>query len=170
MNIYFHIEYRTIVGEELVLNLDGTPYRMTSADDLHWTVKVEKETCKSALNYYYSVVCGHQTKRHEWLTVAHRLSPLDAENVFVYDRWIDIPEDSYLYSSAFRSERVQKSGSQEATPRLRLVVRAPQLRKGQRLAIVGESEFLGAWNVCKAVEMTEQNACEWAVEMPLQAL
>ncbi|MBR6493912.1 MAG: 4-alpha-glucanotransferase, partial [Prevotella sp.] len=71
---------------------------------------------------------------------------------------------------AFRSERVQKSGSQEATPRLRLVVRAPQLRKDQRLAIVGESEFLGAWNACKAVEMTEQNACEWAVELPLQAL
>lgn len=170
MNIYFHIEYRTIVGEELVLNLEGVPYRMTSADDLHWTVKVEKEGCENALNYYYSVVCGHQTKRHEWLTVAHRLSPLKAENVFVYDRWIDIPEDSYLYSLAFRSERVQKSGSQEATPRLRLVVRAPQLRKDQRLAIVGESEFLGAWNACKAVEMTEQNACEWAVELPLQAL
>jgi 4-alpha-glucanotransferase len=38
---------------------------------------------------------------------------------------------------------------------IRLKVRAPQLRMGEKLAIVGEPELLGAWNAQKAIVMDE---------------
>ena len=188
MTIYFHIEYRTVFGEELVLNIvskDKTvSYRMTTGDGVCWTFSLggKPEMQHQTLDYYYSVECEGRTKRHEWLTVAHRLElpksklPME-QNFYVYDRWIDMPEDSYLYSSAFTEcgRQIRKNGAkplQEETthPRLRLVVRAPQLRKGQRLAIVGANEALGAWNPCKAVEMTPQNINEWTVDFDVMLL
>ena len=194
MTIYFHIEYRTVFGEELVLNIVskdkcGQPktvsYRMTTGDGIHWTFcwGGKPEAQHQRLDYYYSVECEGRTKRYEWLTVAHRLElsaseQPTAQNFYVYDRWIDTPEDSYLYSSAFTECIRRQTGKIDPKkrhkksnyPRLRLVVRAPQLRKGQRLAIVGESEVLGAWNPCKAVEMTQQNVNEWTVEFDVMLL
>ncbi|MBR5918838.1 MAG: hypothetical protein IKZ83_02930, partial [Prevotella sp.] len=123
MNIYFHIEYRTKFGEELVLNIvkdddSVVQYRMTTADGKYWTCRLEHQRMSDeVLDYFYSVECEGRTKRHEWRTVAHRLElsktklPME-RNFYVYDHWIDIPEDSYRYSSAFtdwlRSSEVQE--------------------------------------------------------------
>ena len=52
---------------------------------------------------------------------------------------------------------------------VRLVVRAPQLRGDQRLAVCGESDVLGAWNPAKAVPMYEHNFNEWIVDLNADA-
>ena len=119
MNIYFHIEYHTVFGEELVLNIvrkneDGkettAQYRMATTDGRQWTYALNNyrapATAQGAgdvLDYFYSVDNNGSEERTEWRTVAHRLElkPADALCFHVYDRWIDMPEDSYLYSSAF---------------------------------------------------------------------
>ena len=190
MNIYFHIEYRTKFGEELVLNIvkdddSVVQYRMTTADGEHWTCRLEhQQMSDEVLDYFYSVECDGRTKRHEWRTVAHRLelpkSKLPMErNFYVYDHWIDIPEDSYRYSSAFtdclRSSGVREFGSSGVQefrssdkcqlPTLRLVVRAPQLRGNQRLAVLGDNATLGLWNTDNAVAMTEHNYNEWVANI-----
>ena len=54
-------------------------------------------------DYYYNVMRGGEEERHEWLVEPHRLE-LQAKkgtNYRVYDHWLDIPEDAYLYSTAF---------------------------------------------------------------------
>ena len=53
---------------------------------------------------------------------------------------------------------------------LRLVVRAPQLREGQRLAVVGAQKALGEWKYDKALPMTLHNHCEWAVDIDASLL
>ena len=201
MNIYFHIEYRTVFGEELVLNIvrksqDGreitAQYRMTTADGLNWTYALnnyqaagavakrgQEPDAKPVLDYFYSVDNNGSEERTEWRTVAHRLElePREALCFHVYDRWIDMPEDSYLYSSAFteclRRATPQPLAARErlggGSPRLRLVVRAPQLRAGQRLVVSGENEELGFWNLDKAVPMTEHNYNEWVVDLDATA-
>ena len=45
------------------------------------------------------------------------------------------------------------------------MVRAPQLRSGQRLFVSGSDLALGAWTLSRAVEMTEVNFNEWAVDL-----
>ena len=93
------------------------------------------------IDYYYSVDCDGQPKRHEWLVDAHRLEMASEKgiNYIIYDHWIDIPEDSYLYSSAFTDcvarHTVVKSPVKPFTTTVRLKVRAPQLRQEERLAL-----------------------------------
>ena len=177
MKLKFHLEYQTVFGEELVLNVlndDRQPstYRMATTDGLHWMCELNASFEKgTVLNYYYCVDRDGESVRHEWLVCAHRLEILGekSQRYTVYDRWIDLPEDSYLYSSAFTEcvarHQVVKIPSRSYTTTVRLKVRAPQLRTGECLMLVGEEPVLGSWNMEKAVAMTEHNYNEWTVDL-----
>ena len=177
MNIYFNIEYKTLFDEEIVINVitanrggdtTSSKYKMETTDGIHWLcqMKISSENAK-ALDYYYSANKAGKEKRHEWLTIAHRLelTPINATDYTIYDYWLDTPEDTYLYSSAF-TDCVNHRNFPEIKPveyarTLRLIVRAPQLNSGQRLAIVGSGSGLGEWNIQESIPMYEHNFNEW---------
>lgn len=71
------------------------------------------------LDYYYSVERHGHEERHEWTTVKHRLD---------------------LGAVQARPATPMPCSTHART--LRLIVRAPQLRKGSRLALVGEAKTL----------------------------
>ena len=184
MKLLFNLEYHTTFGEELVLNIlseeDATQvsaYKMTTLDGLHWFYELpmtaEPETF---INYYYSVVRGDKELRHEWLVEPHRLEFPDqtVTHFTIYDHWIDIPEDSYMYSSAFTEcvmVRKRELCTKSEFPRtIRLKVRAPQLPVSEQLAIVGEPAALGAWNPGNCVLMTEHEYHEWVVSLDASQL
>ena len=177
MKLNFNIEYRTVYGEQIVLNMKENgrtvQYFMSTEDGLHWKCHIDKQRLAkgSVLDYYYSVDCEGNEQRHEWLTEPHRLevNAAKAYNYNIYDRWITMPEDAYLYSSAF-TDCVNRRKQHEAVPSdysktVRIKVRAPQLRDGESLAIVGGCESLGLWDIAKAVRMTEHNYNEWTVDV-----
>ena len=174
IKLVFNIDEQTVFGEDVVLNLEGKKYRMATADGRQWSIAVaaEYDDVGDALSYYYHVEQDGVVTRQEWLTQAHvvRLSASKAERYVVYDHWIGIPEDAYLYSAAFTD--CLNGGKPELPPvtdygqTLRLTVRAPQLRQGQRLAIVGACEPLGKWNPAKALPMTMQQQNEWTIDLP----
>lgn len=176
MKIEFHIDYKTVFGEELIVNVieageKTTSYRMSTHDGEHWNYALNAKTLPSVINYYYSVESEGNQKRHEWQLVKHRLDAVDSKhNVTVYDKWNDIPEDSYLYSSAFsdcinHQIPVEAKKSASSSQIVRLIVRAPQLREGERLFIVGEGKSLGDWNANKAKELIQHNYNEWEIDL-----
>ena len=114
MKLFFNINYKTVYGEELLLNVvdettDGsekiTAFRMSTVDGLHWYYEMNKPVSAqySVLRYFYSVDCDGAERRHEWLTKTHllELNGMRTKRYDIFDRWMDFPEDSYLYSSAF---------------------------------------------------------------------
>ena len=111
MKLRFNIDYHTVFGEELTLNviIDGNRekeinYRMATADGLRWTCEITKQLKEGqTLDYYYAVERGGEVIRHEWTVAMHHLAITvqDCKRITVYDHWNDIPENSYLYSSAF---------------------------------------------------------------------
>ena len=176
MKINFHLEYQTTFGEELAVNIlmDGKTeqHKMGTLDGAHWTCELSKaaKTC-AYIDYYYSVMRGGEEERHEWLVEPHRLE-LQAKkgaNYRVYDHWLDIPEDAFLYSTAFtecvaaRDVKVSEPTDYDKTVILK--VRAPQLRNFERLAIIGAGETLGNWEALKAIDMTEHEHNEWTVSL-----
>ena len=169
----FNVNYKTAFGEDVVLNLKGVKYRMTTLDGELWSVNVSLKDIREGdvLRYYYSVELDGVETRHEWLTQAHMLdiTASKTEHYVVYDRWISMPEDSYLYSSAFtdciNGQTPVVPAVTDYTKTVRIKVRAPQLRRGQSLALVGEIESLGAWNPCKALPMTQHNFNEWTIDL-----
>ncbi len=181
MKLLFNLEYQTTFGEELVLNIlkeNGKveQHKMGTLNGLNWTCTINHGKACAYVDYYYSVYRGDEEYRHEWLVQPHRLefSATKATRYIVYDHWIDIPEDSYLYSSAFtdcvfaRECRLSKEADYSRTVRLK--VRAPQLRGNERLAVIGGGETLGNWEAKRALEMAEHEQNEWAITLDADAL
>ena len=185
MKLQFNIEYQTTFGEELVLNvLSGEKtshkveqHKMATLDGLHWSCELTKSVKTSAyIDYYYSVYKCDEETRHEWLTEPHRLefAAIRGIHYTIYDHWLDIPEDSYMYSSAFTdcvsARKRGMSELQENGKTVRLKVRAPQLRSNERLALIGGGQTLGNWEACKALPMTEHDANEWVISLDADKL
>ena len=183
MKILFNVEYQTTFGEDLVLNIlsdDATKtskHKMTTLDGLHWFVELTKAMKPGTyIDYYYSLIRGDEEARHEWLVEPHRLEFAAQKGVryTVYDHWIDIPEDAYLYSSAFTdcvmACQRELSTTTEYQRTVRLKVRAPQLRIGEQLGIVGAGEALGNWDVNQALLMFEHEYHEWVVSLDAASL
>lgn len=187
MNILLNITYDTSFGEELVLNLitgreEGsivtTPYRMHTNDGHVWKcdLNLGLET-GTHIDYYYTVVRGETTVvRSEWVVEPHRLelTSMRGGPFVVYDHWLGIPSDSYLYSSAFtdciRRRRMSPAPLVNYPVTARVKVRAPQLRGRERLVLVGSDLSLGAWNVADGVTMYEHNYNEWVADIDVTRL
>ena len=164
MKIIFNLEYQTTFGEELAVNIimDGKTeqHKMGTLDGLHWTCDLSKavKTC-AYIDYYYSVMRGDSEARHEWLVEPHRLE-LNAKKGIcyrAYDHWLDIPEDAFMYSTAFTecvaARELHMGKETEFAKTVKLKVRAPQLRNNERLAIIGSGEALGNWEAIRAINM-----------------
>ena len=191
MNVTFSIPYRTAYGDELLLNiaparvdeslaLDMSQFKalaMATRDGETWTLNTTLDPDKATrYDYFYSVRSIRGIKCSEWKTVMHRLD-LTASKANAYevnDRWTDFPGDTQLYSSAFTdciNRRVQSAvPATDSSATLRLVVRAPQLRSGMRLNIVGAQPALGCWNLAMALPMVEHNHNEWIVDLDADSL
>ena len=177
MKLIFNLEYLTSFGEQLVLNIigdgrDTEHLAMSTLDGLHWTVEMScLKKHGTLMDYYYSVVRGDKEVRHEWMVESHRLELVAVKGALytIYDRWIDTPADSYMYSSAFTdcvmARERQMSPGTEFDRTIRLKVRAPQLRDGERLALVGSSNYLGVWDCSKALPMAEHECHEWVISL-----
>lgn len=181
MKIHFILNYSTEFGQDLRLNIfDGetaepTSYGMNTADGKTWQCDIEMKKAPERTDYFYSLDNSGHEERHEWQTVTHRieLNCKRAKEYTVYDRWIDIPQDSYLYSSAF-TDCVNRRHHEEIKPTdyrktLRLVVRAPQLRKGEHLLVCGEHSHMGNWQPDYAIRMYEHNYNEWVADLDREA-
>ena len=176
----FNIEYKTVYGENLVLNLNmdnkEVHNSLGTTDGLHWSCDLDVAPKAKNITYYYSVERDGVCVKKEWQVVMHQLNVTAerANDYTIYDHWRDIPEDSYLYSSAFtdcinHQQPAEVKGNTFAKT-IRLIVRAPQLREGERLVLVGSDPLVGAWDVKRAVPMVEQAYNEWTVDINAEAL
>ena len=175
--LYLNIAYTTQFGNDLYVNIrksDGTVLtkRMTQCGNGQWqfTYRFEPEGAEY-LDYYYTEQKGDEIIQHEWTTQAHRIaiSQQGVTQYTTYDTWIDIPHDSYLYSSAF-TECINRRNPRQAYRRpnpavLRLKVRAPQLRGNERLILCGGHPVLGEWHVDRGIPCIEQAPNEWTCDI-----
>ena len=110
MKVRFNVEYSTVYGENLVLNIvdPGTnevvsSHVMKPATDKAWKCEIDLPAKAGIVDYYYSVEREGKQTRHEWTVIPHRvdLNAAKATRYITYDHWNDMPDDSYLYSSSF---------------------------------------------------------------------
>ncbi len=185
MDILLNINYDTVFGEELVLNLVNdkvagkiTPYRMKTTDGHLWTCRLKLPLKTGThIDYFYSVVQGEdRVLCSEWQVQPHRLeiNAVKGVDFTVYDRWIAAPTDTYSYSAAFtdciRNRAVQLAPLNHFGATVRFKVRAPQLSSSERLVLVGNDKALGSWDVAKAVPMCEHNYNEWIADIDASKL
>ena len=177
MKIQFNLEYQTTFGEELVLNIQKEDskteqHKMDTLDGMHWSCEVNKTAeVGTYMCYYYTLMRGEEMLRHEWLVAPHRLdfSAEAIQRYVLYDHWIDIPEDAFMYSSALTDcimycQR-EESAVTHFSRTVRLKVRAPQPRVGEQLGVVGGCEQLGDWDAANSLPMVDHDNHEWVVSL-----
>lgn len=177
MLILFNIHYMPSYADQLFVNIkkaDGSidSCRMTQWQEGAWRYELRfQPTGDTILDYYYSVQRMDNVQRTEWTTQAHRLDlgQTGLTQYTVYDTWIDIPHDTYLYTSAYTqciNRRTKHTVYRRSNPSaLRLKVRAPQLRGFERLVLVGSHPVLGEWNLERAIPCVEQAPNEWVCDI-----
>jgi 4-alpha-glucanotransferase len=99
MNIRFEIEYRTIFGEDLFMNIlqhDGSarPHAMQTRDGIIWSIELD---VPRAIEYYYTVTWKGSEKRSEWVLCPHSFDPKEVSDPTLpavqRDAWMDAPEN-----------------------------------------------------------------------------
>ena len=181
MKLTFRIEYRTAWGESIGVMLEGkenAPIMLGTNDGIFWEGYIEDTDAAAGvpITYRYGVFLDGQCSRRESGTMAHIFCPGKKRNChyILNDAWKDLPEASYLYSSAFSGNYELKQAPQsQATGNGDITFRAlcPCLHhRKQVLAICGNHEKLGNWNASRAIIMEEIQANEWITTLPAEGL
>lgn len=175
MTVQFNIEYKAMFGEQIVVNIQTEEGELKlpleTTDGERWACDWCVESPEKSYTYYYSVEREGRAVKTEWLMIKHQLD-VNAKKAAVYtlyDHLKVMPEDAYLYSSAF-TDCINHQAPQEMKPEtgskiVRLIVRAPQLRDGERLGVLGADKALGAWDVQKILPMTQHTYNEWVADI-----
>lgn len=175
MTVQFNIEYKAMFGEQIVVNIQTEEGELKlpleTTDGQRWACDWCVESPEKSYTYYYSVEREGRAVKTEWLIIKHQLdvNAKKAVAYTLYDHWKAMPKDAYLYSSAF-TDCINHQAPQEMKPEtgskiVRLIVRAPQLRDGERLGVLGADKALGAWDVQKILPMTQHTYNEWVADI-----
>lgn len=180
MTVQFNIKYKVMFGEQIVVNIQTEEGELKlpleTTDGERWACDWCVESPEKSYTYYYSVEREGKAVKTEWLMIKHQLD-VNARKAAVYtlyDHWKAMPEDAFLYSSAF-TDCINHQVPQEMKPEtgskiVRLIVRAPQLRDGERLGVLGADKALGAWDVQKILPMTQHTYNEWVADIDVTHL
>ena len=191
MKLKFSIQYGTQWGENLYVCItyrsnDGTEkssrMMMLTADGWHWELEVSALESRhhpiSSFSYYYQVEDAEErVLRREW-TVIPRCYYFDSsKNYVLADQWREIPLQYHLYTNAYltttqrvRDEEVEALRVPLYRKTILFRVSAPQLLKGQSLAVIGNHPALGSWNTARYLKMEYIGRYEWLLSVNVDAV
>ena len=191
MKLKFNIHYGTQWGESLhvvvsFLSSDGTKkianLLMLTDDGTFWTLETSVVESRqhpiNSFSYYYQVEDeeGHVLRR-EWTMIPRSYHFDTSKNYVLSDLWRDIPIQYHLYSSAYittkglvRDEQVKPLRVPLYRKTIIFRVSAPQLLKGQSLAIVGSHPALGDWNAARYLKMEYLGQFDWMLSVNVDAV
>ena len=181
MKLTFRIEYRTAWGEMLGATLcgnDNQPIMLSTGDGIRWEGSAEMTDAPAGIpiSYRYGVYRDGQCIRRESGTMPHIFCPGKKRNChyILDDFWKDLPQESYLYSSAFSGDYQSAYSIKTMAPAdCSITFRAlcPCLHhKHQQLGICGRGAALGNWDCKQTVLMEEIQANEWTVTLNAASL
>lgn len=184
MEITFEIHYNTVWGEALYLTGTGDrlgntdeskSLRMEYSGDGYWRYTLQLPSDTAAFRYGYIVKNSGSVVRREWGGLRPFEPSAGVRRYRCCDRWADHPHNQSYYSSAF-TEGVLFRSHRSVTPepveagQVMFQVAAPMIYPDQVLAMVGEPDALGAWNVERAIPMNDYAFPYWTLALPANCL
>jgi 4-alpha-glucanotransferase len=155
---------------------------MVTTDGMEWSLETtvlesRKHPITSFLYNYQVEDNDGNVIRKEWDAIP-RIYYFDSSKVYVLvDRWCDVPLQYHLYSKAYLTTMGLEDNDKVEPLRVPLYrktilfrVSAPQLQKGQSVAIVGSHPALGSWNVARYLRMESIGRFEWLLSVNVEAV
>jgi 4-alpha-glucanotransferase len=178
MKISFNITFHTVWGQTLYI-IGSIPelgnWDVRSAKEMHhtgdgnWFFELNLPDREVSFEYRYFMSSDNKLIFEEWQK-NHKADLTDASQSYVLlDYWQNRPRNTAFYSSAFtkslfarpcnKYERVVKSKK-----KIFMKILAPYIAPNQSLALLGNQEEMGNWDVGKALVLGCENFPEWWVE------
>lgn len=182
MKLKFSIQYGTAWGENIHVVItyrrkDGNQKRhkhqMNTTDGQQWTLETSVMESRHqhvvSFSYHYQVEDSNgNIVRKEW-TMVPRTFAYDSTKDYIFnDWWREIPLNHHLYTNAYQT--VVLGERDEETQALRIplyrrtllfVVHAPQLQKGQAVAVCGSHPAFGNWSTSHYLKMQYAGQKRW---------
>ena len=191
MKLKFAINYGTKWGENLFVyityrSLDGTErssrQMMLTSDGWQWELETSALESRQhplvSFSYYYQVedTDGH-VLRKEWTEIPRTYYFDSSKNYVMADLWREVPLQYHLYSQAYRTMAFMPQEEEVKALRVPLYrktvifrVSAPQLLKGQSLAVIGNHPALGSWNPARYLKMEHIGCYDWLLSVNVDAV
>lgn len=176
--IHFYIEYKAPSPQCLFLAVeqDGAEedclcrYKMSSTDGTLWTVSLPSRSVKevSWLRFWFYVFAPCVgCVREEWHRVPHkvRIDSMIEHSQHVHCRWMDTPDDDFLYTLMFRKDASWEPTAVPSYAGDMLQVRCPHLKQDERLFLTGQAAVLGAWNLSCALPLSQTDEGRWVLPL-----
>lgn len=191
MKLRFTINYGTQWGESLHViisykSIDGmvrtSNLLMQTDDGFCWNMETavieSRQHPIGSFAYHYQVEDGEgRVLRREWTGVPRSFHFDSTKNYVMSDLWRDIPLQYHLYSSAYKTtmglsleETVQTLRQPLYRKTILFRVSAPQLRKGQSLALLGSHPALGDWNPVRYLRMEYAGQYDWMLSVNVESI
>ena len=191
MKLKFTIQYGTQWGQNLYVlityrSADGTErssrLMMLTSDGWQWEVEtsalVSRQHPITSFSYFYQVEdADGNVLRREWNAVPRTYYFDSSKNYILADQWRDVPLQYHLYSNAYlttshfqRDEEVQALRVPLYRKTVIFRVSAPQLQKGQSLAIIGSHPAIGSWNTARYLKMEYIGRYDWLLSVNVDAI
>ncbi len=145
--LIFSLHYLAGSGERIVLCRGSEVYEMESLGGL-WRASLPLKEFGRGRRYRYQLRRGGEVLRREWRGHTLPAVPSGASDIEVRDLWSDRPEDSPLWSAAFRDVILRREAPAEAPEsRFNILLRtnAADIHPGEVLGIAGDIPALGSW-------------------------
>ena len=191
MKLKFAINYGTKWGENLFVyityrSLDGTErssrQMMLTSDGWQWELETSALESRQhplvSFSYYYQVEDGDgHVLRKEWTEIPRTYYFDSSKNYVMADLWREVPLQYHLYSQAYRTTAFMPQEEEVQALRVPLYrktvifrVSAPQLLKGQSLAVIGNHPALGSWNPARYLKMEHIGCYDWLLSVNVDAV
>ena len=191
MKLKFTIQYGTQWGQNLYVVItyrsnDGTEkserLMMVTTDGMEWqletTVLESRKHPISSFSYYYQVEDSDgNVLRKEWDAIPRTYYFDSSKNYVMADQWRDVSLQYHLYSKAYLTTMGFADTSEVKALRVPLYrktvlfrVSAPQLQKGQSVAIIGSHPALGSWNMARYLVMENIGRFEWLLSVNVESV
>ena len=176
-NLYVVITYRSNDGAEKSERL-----MMVTTDGMEWqletTVLESRKHPISSFSYYYQVEDSDgNVLRKEWNAIPRTYFFDSSKSYVMADRWRDVSLQYHLYSKAYLTTMGIADSSEVMPLRVPLYrktvlfrVSAPQLQKGQSVAIIGSHPALGSWNTARYLLMENIGRFEWLLSVNVESV
>lgn len=172
MIIEFKIEYRTKGDEVIAVIVKGReeePLFLNSYNDATWcgSFEINNLSSETVFNYSYGVYENGVCSRKESGTMLHSLwlGKNEEAKLLVNDTWRDLPQFSYLFSSAFSGDKLFTAFKGSVIDDNNTIFRAlvPHIGNNRRVAVCGRERALGVWR--DALPMKEVAPFVWEVSV-----
>lgn len=191
MKLRFIIQYGTQWGENLYVAITYTSrdatekvrrLPMTTDDGWHWVLETSAVESRQhpveTITYYYYVADADGVElRREWTGVPRTYYFDATKNFIMPDLWREVPLQYHLFSKAYQvtsglpadeTLHVQRVPLYRKTIIFR--VSAPQLKRGQSVAILGSHPALGSWSPARYLRMEPLGLYEWQLSVNVDAI